>query len=248
VSNVRNFLVLAFYFAMVNGIALLCIVWAVISLGRGEYLTIIVVVGFAFAFVGLEASLVLVLRGKVRPRVEFDDEGTTIRPDRAADGFLKWGTVAVAISVATYAIFAPQGRIDIPLPYGNHRMWDIVAIGLTLTGIVNLWQTFRRGGLSFQRLNARGFELGQGVSSVRGEWDDVTDIADHRPRKSSPLRATLFVTFRDGRTRTQAIDQYTPNGEALRRLVRYYWLNPDHRDELSDGRAIERLSEFEGKS
>lgn len=246
--TVKNFLVLAFYFAAVNAFAVLCLVWAVISLGRGEYLTVVVVLGLALAFVGLEASLVLVIRGRVSPRAEFGDQGTTIRPDRAVDGLLQWATVAAVAAMATYAIFTPQGRIDIPLPYGNQRMFTIVAIGVALTGIVNLWQMFKRGGLSFQRLTADGFELGQGVSSVHGEWDAVADIADRRPGKPPPLRATLFVKFRDGRTRTQAIDSYTPGGDALRRLVRYYWVNPDQRDELTDGRAIERLAKLEGKA
>jgi len=34
----------------------------------------------------------------------------------------------------------------------------------------------------------------------------------------------------------------------MRRFVRYYWLNSNHRDELTDGRAIERIFEFEGKA
>ena len=241
----KNLLVLVFYFAAVNGIALLCIVWAVISLGHGEYLTIVVVLGFAAGFFGLEASLVLVMRGKVTPRAKFDIEGTVIRPDRAADGLLKWGTVAMAIAVATYAIFAPQGEIDIPLPYGSQRMWNIVAIGLTLTGIVTLWRTFKRGGVSFVRLTPRGFEMSQGSSSMDGAWDDVVAITDRRPGKSRPLRALIFVKFRDDRVRTLAVDSYTPGGEAMRRFVRYYWLNSNHRDELTDRRAIDRLSEFE---
>jgi hypothetical protein len=62
------------------------------------------------------------------------------------------------------------------------------------------------------------------------------------------VRGTLFDEFGDGRVRTQAIDSYTPKGEALRRLVRYYWINPDKRDELATGRTVERLNEFEGKS
>jgi hypothetical protein len=245
---VKNFLVLVFYFAVVNGIAVLCIVWAVIALGRGEYLTIVVVLGFASGFVGLEASLVLVMRAKVTPRVELDDEGTMIRPDRAADGFLKWGTVPVAIAVATYAIFAPQGEIDIPLPYGNQRMWNIVAIGLTLAGVVSLWRTFKRGGVSFVRLTPSGFEMSQGSSSMDGLWGDVVAITDRRPEKSPPLRAMIFVKFRDDRVRTLVVDSYTPGGDAMRRFVRYYWLNSNHRDELTDRRAIERLSEFEVES
>jgi hypothetical protein len=248
VSTVKNLLALGFVFVVVTGLALLSIVWTVISFGRGEYLTTVVVLGFALSFVGLEASLALVLLGKVRPRVKFDDKGTTIRPDRAADSLLKWGTVAVAIAVATYAIFAPQGKIDIPVPYGNQRMWAIVAIGITVAGIVSLWRTFKRGGVGFIRLTTSGFEMSQGSSSMDGVWDDVVAITDRRPDKPPPLRAMIFVKFRDDRVRTLVVDSYTPGGDAMRRFVRYYWLNSDHRAELTDGRAMERLSDFEAKS
>jgi hypothetical protein len=241
---VKNFLLLAFYFLLVNGLTVLSAAWAVISLGRGEYPTAVVVVTFALAFVGLETALLLVMRGKVRPRAEFDKQGTMVRPDRAVDRLLQWATVAVVIAMATYAIFTPLGRIDIPLPYGK-RMFLILAIGAAFTGIANLWTLFKRGGVGFLRLDPHGLELGQGISSVDGVWDDTTDIADRRPDKSPPFRATLFVVFHDGRTRTVAIDSYTPRGEALRRFVRFYWLNPDHRGELTDGRAVERLADFE---
>jgi hypothetical protein len=30
--------------------------------------------------------------------------------------------------------------------------------------------------------------------------------------------------------------------------VRYYWQHPDDRAELTDGKAIERLAEFEGSA
>jgi hypothetical protein len=58
----------------------------------------------------------------------------------------------------------------------------------------------------------------------------------------------VFVRFREGRTRTQVVDSYTSGGTALRRLVRYYWINPDQRAELTDGKAIERLAELEGSA
>jgi hypothetical protein len=242
VSRVKNFLLLAFYFLVVNGLALLSAAWAVISLGRGEYPTVVVVLAFAFAFVGLEASLLLVMLGKVTPRAEYTDQGTTIRPDRAVDGLLQWATVAAVIAVTTYAIFTPLKKIDIPLPYGK-RMFLVLAIGTALTGIANLWTLLKRGGVSFLRLHQHGFELGQGISSVDGAWDDIADIADRRPGKSPPFRATLFVVFHDGRTRTVAVDSYTPKGAALRRFVRFYWLNPDQRGELTDGRAVQRLAD-----
>jgi hypothetical protein len=81
-----------------------------------------------------------------------------------------------------------------------------------------------------------------------GLWGDVVAITDRRPEKSPPLRAMIFVKFRDDRVRTLVVDSYTPGGDAMRRFVRYYWLNSNHRDELTDRRAIERLSEFEVES
>jgi hypothetical protein len=35
----------------------------------------------------------------------------------------------------------------------------------------------------------------------------------------------------------------TPDGVALRQLVRFYWQHPDNRGELTDGRALKRLAD-----
>jgi hypothetical protein len=244
VSAVKKFLVLAFYFAVVNGLVLLSIVWAVISVQRREFLTTAVVLGIALAFLGIEAALVITLMGKVTPRAELVAMETIIRPDRAVDAFIRWGTVAAVLAMAIYAVFAPLGKIDIPMSHGSREFFLIVAIGASLTGIANLWAIHKRGGASFLRLDPQGFEMGQGVSSVHGTWHDVTDITDQRPGKPTPLRGTLYMTLKDGRTRAQVVDSYTPGGDALRRLVRYYWINTDRRYELTDGRAIERLTEL----
>lgn len=243
----KNFLVTAFAFLTINGLVILCLATAANSIGRGEYATVVVVLGIALAFAGVEAAVILVLRGRVEPRMKVGNRETTIRPDLMFDRLTLWATVIVVIAVAVYAICAPQGKIDLPLPYGSQRMWSIAASVLTVVGLANIWSLFKRGGNSFQRLNPRGFELGQGVSSVRGEWDDVIEITDRRPGKSPPLRSTLFVEFRDGKIWAQAVDSYTPGGEALRRLVRYYWINTDKREELANGSACERLREFEDK-
>ncbi|WP_131812949.1 hypothetical protein [Mycolicibacterium peregrinum] len=38
---------------------------------------------------------------------------------------------------------------------------------------------------------------------------------------------------------------YTPNGAALLQFLRFYWLHPDSRSELTDERALERLREVQ---
>jgi hypothetical protein len=247
-SPVKNFLALAFYFVVLDGLAISCIVWAVISFGRDEYLTVVVVLGIAVMCIGLTSSLVLVMCRKVSPRAELRDQGISIRPDRVVDDLIKVGIVGGYIATALYAIFTPLGKIDIPQPPGNHQYVVVVAAGGAIWGIFDLWRTFKRGGVSFVRLTPTGFEMSQGSSSMNGVWDDVSAITDRRPEKSPPFRAMIFVKFRDDRIRSLVVDSYTPGGDAMRQLVRYYWLNADKRDELTNGRAIERLAEFGGKA
>jgi len=236
----------AFFFIVLDGLAILAIWWATVSFARGEYLTVVVVTGFAFALLCLTAALVLVLRRKVRPCAEVSEHGTTIRPDRIVGGLVKWGTVGAYLALATFAIFGPLGKVDIPLPPGNGQYIVIVAFAGAIWGIVDVWRTFKRGGVSFIRLDTAGFDMSQGSSSMDGSWDDVVAVTDRRPGKPPPFRAMIFVKFRDDRIRSLVVDSYTPGGDAMRRLVRYYWLNPDKRPELADGRAVERLAEFVG--
>jgi hypothetical protein len=229
---------------VMDGLAVVALWWAFVTIGRGEYLTTVVVLGYVVSAVAFTLALTLIMLGKVSPRARIEAGRTTVRPDRWVDGSFIAINVAGFIALATFAIFYPMGRIDITLPPGNHQYIVIMATAGALFGIPNVWLMFKRGGVSFQKLTSGGFELGQGLSSVRGEWDDVVAISDRRPGKEPPFRATLFVKFKDGKIRTQAIDSYTPGGDALRRFVRYYWANPDARGELTDGRAVARLSDY----
>jgi hypothetical protein len=241
---VKKVVVVVFFFGLLGGLALLCVVWAVVSFGRGEYPTCVAVSALSAAFFGLAAAVARILSGRVAARTIFNDEGTLIRPDRVVDGLFQFMSIGTFIASVTYAIFAPQGKIDIALPPGNHQIFLIIAIGGAISGVPSLWRMFKRGGFGYIRLAPSDFELAQGLSSARGEWDDITDISDRRRGKSVPIRATLFVVNKARQTRAVAIDSYTPGGVALRQLVRYYWINPDRRGELIDGRAIERLDEF----
>lgn len=244
-SPVKNFLVVAFFFIVLDGLAIAAIWWAVVSFAHGEYLTVVVVTGFAFAFLCLTASLLLVMRRKVRPVASASEHGTTIRPDRIVGGLVKWGTVGAYLALATFAICAPLGKIDIPLPPGNGQYVIIVAIAGAIWGVVDVWRTFKRGGVSFIKLDTDGFDMSQGSSSMNGSWDDVVAVTDRRPGRPAPFRAMIFVKFRDEAIRSLVVDSYAPGGDAIRRLFRYYWINPDKRDELADGRAVARLAEFE---
>jgi len=242
VPAVKYILLLTWFSVVLFGMAAVAVWWAVVTFGRGEYLTVVVTLAFAASCAAVPISLSLIMLGEVVPRATFDAGGTTVRPDRRIDGLDQFAVVSMVIAAALFAAFHRLGRIDVPLPSAHHQYVVVSASVAALAGISQVVAMFARGGLSFQKLTPLGFELGQGLSSVRGEWDDVVLISDRRPGKEPPFRSTLFVKFRNARTRSQAIDSYTPGGDALRRLVRYYWINPEARGELTDGRAVERLN------
>jgi hypothetical protein len=39
----------------------------------------------------------------------------------------------------------------------------------------------------------------------------------------------------------------TPDGSAMRELVRFYWQHPESRDELTDESALKRLAQLQAK-
>jgi hypothetical protein len=85
-----------------------------------------------------------------------------------------------------------------------------------------------------------GLEFGNTVSSAERSWDEIAQIADRAQQARHPS-GTTYITTADGRTRILPSDWYTPGGHALREFVRFYWKHPDDREELTDGRALQRL-------
>lgn len=230
----------AFLWILFGPFGVFCAAWAFIFLSRGECLSAIVALGFAVFTLGLVVMLVIVASRKVTPRIARDDAGITLRPDQRVDSLLIASTFGAFSAMAFYAVFAPLDMIDIPVPRNDERYFVFACAAAVLVGIFSLWQIIRRRGSSYLRMTVDGLEIGSTVSSAERSWDDVVDIAD-RPQKARQPTGTTYITTADGRTRTLPSDWYTPGGRALRELVRFYWQHPEHRKELVDGRAAERL-------
>jgi hypothetical protein len=111
-------------------------------------------------------------------------------------------------------------------------------------GVFSLRQIITRRGTTYLRMTDDRLEIGNTMSTAERSWIEVTDVAD-RPRNARQPTGTTYIATVDGRTRVLPSDWYTPGGHALRELLRFYWEHPEHREELSDGRAIER---FEAES
>jgi hypothetical protein len=104
-----------------------------------------------------------------------------------------------------------------------------------------IWRNLRRGSTSYLRLTVKGFEIAQGWRPHSADWSSVKDIASEAPNQKTPTPgAIVFVMFDDAAWTLTALS-FTPDGAALRDLVRFYWQHPECRDELTDGRAEKRL-------
>lgn len=235
----RN-LAFALSYVLFGSFAALSLFWAAVSIRRLEIPSAVVTLGFAVLCIGLIVPTVLVSLGRVTPRGLVDADGTVIRVDRTIHRWSVAAEIGAFVMLATYAVFEPLGMIDIPGPPGDGRRFLYLSIAGAVWGLVTLRKTIKRGG-SFIRLTPYDIELSRGWSSTQCAWADITDVSDRREGKRLPVRESVFVTLKDGRVQLFVMDSYTPEGTAMRWLVRHYWQHPERRDELTTDRALKRL-------
>lgn len=224
-------------------VGILSAVWAVINIARGEFLTAVVSAGFAVFCLGFIVPFSRTVPGKVSPRAEFDPKGTTIRPDRGIDVPLQASVLGLVVAGGLFAIFAPLGMVEIPIPEQLRVYLPFVGATAALIGAPTSWRTFRRGSLQYLRLTPNGFTFVQGWRPQGGDWARVVDVTDASPNQSAPTPSAIVVMMSDKDVLTLPAASFTPEGRALRELVRFYWQNPDRRDELTDGQALKRLAD-----
>ena len=217
-----------------------CVAWAFIFLGRSEFLSAAVALGFAVFTVGMVAMLVVVASGKVASRVACHDGTTALRPDPRVDRYLVASTIGVFIAMVVYAVFAPLDMLDIPTPRGDQEYYVAMCAAGVVVGVFSMRHIARQRGMSRLRMSADGIEVGNTMTTAGRAWDELTEVADRAANGRKPT-GTTYITSDGGRIRTLPSDWYTPGGHALRDLVRFYWQHPEHREELANGLAVERL-------
>ncbi|KUI44929.1 hypothetical protein AU197_11680 [Mycobacterium sp. IS-1590] len=179
-------------------VGILAAVWAVISVGRGEYLTALVSLGFSMFCIGFIVPFAKVVPGKVSPVGEFDEQGTTIRPDRGIDIPIKIAVLGLTVAGGLFAIFGPLGMVDIPVPEQMRYAIPFVSAVAAIMGVPILWRTLRRGSLHHLRLTPTGFVIVQGWRPQSGDWTQVTDITDVAPNQTAATPNAIVFVMSDG--------------------------------------------------
>ena len=234
-------LVAVLYGLSFGAIGFLCAWVAITQCMRGELPSAAVAVGgMAFCW-GLVIPLFKIVPGRVRPRIHTDNDGTTFRPDLGLDIPIQVALGGGVIASVLLLALLPAGQLTIPVPPSMRYSLPFTAAVVAVLGTPMLWRNIKRGSSRYVRLDEKGFEVAQGWSRRCGEWTALIDVAAAAPRQQAPTRGTIAFVLSDDDACTVAAGSITPDGTALRELARFYWQHPEARDELTDGRAAQRL-------
>jgi hypothetical protein len=158
--------------------------------------------------------------------------------------------LGLVVACALIAVLAPLGRLGIPVPPFMRLYLPFVSAGIVVTGAPMLWRCLYRGSTKYLRLTPDGFQIEEGWRSYAGNWAQVEDVTDEVPGQNAPTPSAVVLVMADGTAPTMAAASCTPDGTALRQLVRFDWQHPEYRGELTDGPALRRLADerFEASS
>lgn len=215
--------------------------WGIAAVIDEDPLSGVTALAFAVAF-SLFSCQWVVIRRSIHPRTEVDSRGTTVRPRKLYDTLSYTWLGAATFGAVLYITLAPFGLIHIPHARSS-QPW-LMAF-LALAGAATLWRMVIHGGDCYLRLTPTGCEIwnGQWLAMRRAKWDDIAEVRDQPLHRKLRGREVIVLALPEGRSGTLLSDTVTDNSDALREWVRFYWQHPEHRDELTDGRALRRLDE-----
>lgn len=205
---------------------------------RGNYLTTVVVVGWVAPML---LGLVALVWASVSPtslRARVDSAGTKFRGDIRVGTLLLISGLLFIPGGLLYVILVPRGQIDLPMSRGFQVFSPILMASALFIVVGGLISIVRRRGAGYLRLSPSGLENANVKATTFVAWDDVMGIKDSAEK---PTRKALVLRLNDGREEViEGLTAYVPGG-GLYWMIRHYWLHPDDRAELVDGRALERL-------
>ncbi len=215
--------------------------WGLAEVVDGNSLSGAIASIFAVGFFGFSAQWA-VMRWMADPRGQFNSVGTTIRPRKLFDALSMIWIGAAVLAAVLYVAFAPFGHVDMPT-YRSSTPWMMVFI--LVTGVATLWRMIAHGGDCYLRLTPDSCEVWNGpwLAFRRAKWEDIKQIQDHPVRRKLRGRELIVLVLPEGRSATLLSDCVTADSDALRDWVRFYWQHPEYRDELVDGRALQRLDD-----
>jgi hypothetical protein len=240
-----GYLSLTFIFAILIGGGGFSAFWAAIWFARGSYLTAALCLAASLLLFSVLFHLAYPLTGAAYPTTEYGPEGTKVRPPKYADRIFSIGLLTGVLSAVGFLVFSRFGMVDFIPSNVNGLIVPAGCIFYVIYGVPTLYRIVKYRDGKHLRLDPRGFEVwdSQWNSFARGSWDEVEQILDHPLKGKTSFTEVIVFVLPENRSAKLGSGTITSNSDALREWTRFYWQHPECRNELTDGRALQRLDD-----
>ncbi|WP_441960995.1 hypothetical protein [Mycolicibacterium houstonense] len=234
--------VLTLAYLMFGTMVVACVVMAMRALQRDDSAYALIAAGFAVAIGSALIASGLSVLGSTTLRGVSSEAGTTLAPSPTARRFMGVAAISLTLTGVLY-MMAAQSRNDLPFMNPDDPMDATTTMGilLVITVIGSGWSLVK-GKAPVVRLGPDGVTHVEGSRVHTESWDDIVDVTDVSSNRNS--RHPICLVREDDRPVViENAGAYAPSGAALYWMVRHYWLHPENRTELTDGRALQRLGD-----
>jgi len=212
-----------------------------VAIADGQYIAAAITAGLTTLFAGALVILGVKRLRRGSMRGEAGPNGTVLRPDPTGRWLFGFVFACLIPTTTLYLAFVPRGAVQLPSIGSGRGAVSAFYVGcllvLSLIGLVTL---IRRGGSVRFRISETSLEFADLSRTREWVWDDVVDVVDNIPKKR-PRHPIVFELKNAEPVVVSNAGGYAPSGAALYWMIRHYWLHPENRTELSNGRALERL-------
>lgn len=216
------------------------LVLTAIAISRNDFLAAVVASGWAMFFLGMLAGIAVGwLRSEQRVGA-IEQSGVTFRPDPLAAWLLGFSFLGGALASGFTLLFRNREGDELPFSSVDRVREPGLLLVLFVCAAICLGVLIVRRRGHF-RLTPTGIENSELFRISSATWDDVTAITPTAPQKPRRDPFSFYVKDTERPMVVNNASGYATNGAALYWMVRHYWLHPENRGELADGRALERL-------
>lgn len=211
-----------------------------VALLRGSIFAALTAGGMTLFMAGAVATFAVTWFTSSARYADSGDTGTTLRINPSIVWCLAVTLCGGALGSASYVAFISRGVDQLPLATpGGESVNRYLMICLLIISLIGLSALLKRRDSGYLRLSPNGIESADIFQTRTARWRDIVDVTDSPDKRS---RNPIGFILKDDKPIVVAnADRYEPNFGALYWMVRHYWKHPELREELTDGRALERL-------
>ncbi len=227
-------------FLICIGAALYSAAQTVVALRDSSPLAALIAGGLALFFSGLVVALAISLLARAESHAGWSSSGTTVRLNPSIAWSYGVALFGGIVGSTCYLAFVARGVVDLPFAAaGGGGATRYLMAALLAICAISLAALLRSREPGFLRVGIDGITHADMFRTRTACWVDIVDITDEAEKKA---RNPIVFTLKDAKqVVVPNADRYASSGAALYWMTRHYWRHPEDRDELTDGRALDRL-------